>query len=49
MRREVRIVQLSLLTSLKGNKKLVHVQPMLYPLEDFLCMVIRGDSSNALP
>lgn len=48
MRREIRIVRLSLVISLKENKKLVRVHSMLNPLEDFLRTVVRGDSSNAL-
>ena len=49
MRRETRIVRLSPVISLKGNKNLVHVNPMLNPHEDFLRPVVRGDSSNVWP
>ena len=48
MRSEIRIIRLSLVISLKENKKLVHVHSMPNPLEDFLRTVVRGDSSNVL-
>ena len=49
MRRETRIVRLSLVISLKGNKNLVNVNPMLNPHKDFLRTVVTGDSSNVWP
>lgn len=49
MRRETRIVRLSLVTSPKENKNLVNDNPMLNPHEDVLRTVVTGDSSNVWP
>lgn len=49
LRWKVSLVRLSLVITLKGCKKVVYINFVFNLLEDFLCTVVRGDSSNALP
>lgn len=48
MRKKVRFVRLSLVITLNGSKKVVYINFMLNLLEDFLRMIVRGDSAAAM-